>query len=214
MAAKRISVFPLAGALLFPGLQLPLHIFEERYRALVSDALARDRMIGMIQPRENELNDPKPAGYRGPALFDIGCLGRIADVEALEDGRFNLVLEGVSLFRVRAELAAASKFRQVEGELIDTPGDQVLAAIERAALENEAKRFAVWLGYRVDWDGVAQLDDVTLVNAIAQIAPFDVAAKQALLEAADINARSELLVQLMRFASSRRDPDDNRATLQ
>ncbi len=214
MNSKRISVFPLPGALLFPGLQLPLHIFEERYRALMSDALARDRLIGMIQPRENELKGPKPAGYRGPALFDIGCLGRIADVEAMEDGRFNVVLEGVSLFRVNRELDVTTQFRQFDVALIDAPKDDVLASIERAALENEAKRFAVWLGYRVDWDGVTQLDDVTLVNAIAQIAPFDVAAKQALLEAADINARSELLVQLMRFASSRRDPDDNRATLQ
>ena len=214
MNSKRISVFPLPGALLFPGLQLPLHIFEERYRALMSDALARDRLIGMIQPRENELKGPKPAGYRGPALFDIGCLGRIADVEAMEDGRFNVVLEGVSLFRVNRELDVTTQFRQFDVALIDAPKDDVLASIERAALENEAKRFAVWLGYRVDWDGVTQLDDVTLVNAIAQIAPFDVAAKQALLEATDINARSELLVQLMRFASSRRDPDDNRATLQ
>ena len=214
MDSKRISVFPLPGALLFPGLQLPLHIFEERYRALMSDALARDRLIGMLQPRENELKQGKPPGYRGPALFDVGCLGRIADVEAMEDGRFNVVLEGVSLFRVNRELDVTTQFRQFDVALIDPPKDDVLASIERAALENEAKRFAVWLGYRVDWDGVTQLDDVTLVNAIAQIAPFDVAAKQALLEAADINARSELLVQLMRFASSRRDPDDDRATLQ
>ena len=132
----------------------------------------------------------------------------------MEDGRFNVVLEGVSLFRVNRELDVTTQFRQFDVALIDAPKDDVLASIERAALENEAKRFAVWLGYRVDWDGVTQLDDVTLVNAIAQIAPFDVAAKQALLEATDINARSELLVQLMRFASSRRDPDDNRATLQ
>lgn len=214
MASRRISVFPLAGALLFPGLQLPLHIFEDRYRALVSDALARDRMIGMIQPRENELKQGQPPGYRGPRLFDIGCLGRIADVEALDDGRFNLVLEGVSLFRVNRELEVSSRFRQFDVTMLDPPQEEVLASVERAALENEAKRFAIWLGYRVDWDGVAQLDDNTLVNAIAQIAPFDVAAKQALLEAPTINARSELLVQLMRFASSRRDPDDNRATLQ
>lgn len=214
MTSKRVSVFPLAGALLFPGLQLPLHIFEERYRALVSDALARDRMIGMIQPRENEVKGARPGNYRGPALFDVGCLGRIADVEAMDDGRFNLVLEGISLFRVNRELDVTTQFRQFDVALIDPPQDDILALIERAALENEAKRFAVWLGYRVDWDGVTQLDDVTLVNAIAQIAPFDVAAKQALLEAESVSARSELLVQLMRFASSRRDPDDNRATLQ
>ncbi|HKX35072.1 MAG TPA: LON peptidase substrate-binding domain-containing protein, partial [Rhizorhapis sp.] len=75
MTVQRISIFPLAGALLFPRMHLPLHIFEPRYRALVSDAMARDRRIGMIQPRGLGLSPP---------LFDIGCLGRIADVEALE----------------------------------------------------------------------------------------------------------------------------------
>ncbi len=208
--AKRISLFPLPGALLFPGLQLPLHIFEPRYCALVSDSLARDRLIGMIQPRE-----PEGSGTRSrPGLFAMGCLGRIADVEALDEGRFNLVLEGVSLFRVLRELDTTTQFRQVEAELIAQPKLEVLAAVERAALENEAKRFAIWLGYRVDWDGVAQLDDATMVNAIAQIAPFDAAAKQALLEAPDLSSRADLVMQLMRFASSRRDPDDNRATLQ
>lgn len=213
-ALKRISIFPLPGALLFPGLQLPLHIFEERYRALVSDALARDRLIGMVQPREPEGSGGARGAARPPALFDVGCLGRIAEVEALEDGRFNLILEGTQLFRIVRELDAASQFRQVEAQLIDVAGDGVLASIERAALENEAKRFAIWLGYRVDWDGVTQLDDTTLVNAIAQIAPFDIAAKQALLEAPSISARSELLVQLMRFASTRRDPGEDRVTLQ
>ena len=150
MTNKRVSVFPLPGALLLPGLQLPLQIFEERYRALVSDALARDRLIGMIQPRENEPEAPRRAGYRGPALFDIGCLGRIADVEAMDDGRFNVVLEGVSLFRVNRELDVTTQFRQFDVTLIDPPQDDILASIERAALENEAKRFAVWLGYRVD----------------------------------------------------------------
>ena len=74
MVAQRISLFPLTGVILFPGLQVPLHIFEPRYRALVSDAMARDRQIGMIQPR---------AAGEPPPLFDMGCVGRIVDVEAL-----------------------------------------------------------------------------------------------------------------------------------
>lgn len=204
-ARQRISLFPLPGALLFPGLQLPLHIFEPRYRAMISDSLARDRKIGMIQPREGGAN---------PALFSVGTLGRIVDVEALEDGCFNVILEGVSLFRVLRELDAMTQFRQVEAELIPMRQHEALAAVERAALEAEARRFADWLGYAVDWDGIAQLDDQTLVNAIAQVSPFDVAAKQALLEAPDIAARAELEMQLMRFASSGRDPGDRRATLQ
>ena len=209
MVTKRLSIFPLPGAILFPGLQLPLHIFEPRYRALVSDALIRDRLIGMVQPREPEI-----AGGDKPALFAIGCVGRIADVEASDDGRFNVILEGTQLFRIAAERDVTTPFRQVDAELLDEPRFEALAAVERAALDSEAKRFAVWLGYRVDWDGVATLDDTTFVNAISQIAPFDVAGKQALLEAPDLSSRAELIMQLMRFASTGRDPGDNRATLQ
>ena len=84
MGTKRISIFPLGGAILLPDMQLPLHIFEPRYRALVGDALARDRMIGMIQPM---------GGGDNPSLFAVGCLGRIGDVEALADGRYNIVLD-------------------------------------------------------------------------------------------------------------------------
>lgn len=204
MTAKRISIFPLSGAILYPGLQLPLHIFEPRYRALVTDALARDRLIGMIQPQRAAEDAP---------LFAVGCLGKIGEVEALDGGRFNIVLEGEARFRVLRELDVSTPFRQVEAELIEEPLGQVLAPIERASFEREAQRFASAQGYAVDWENVARLDDETLINGVAQIAPFDAAAKQALLESAGLSERCELLVQLMQFFS-RRDGDDDRATLQ
>lgn len=200
----RISIFPLSGAVLFPGLQLPLHIFEPRYRAMVSDALARDRRIGMIQPQ-------RPV--EGAPLFLVGCLGKIGEVEALEDGRFNIVLEGESRFRVLRELDVTTPFRQVEAELLGEDEDQALAAVERALFEREARRFAETQGYGVDWESVARLDDQSLINGVSQIAPFDAAAKQALLEADDISQRCELLVQLMQFFG-RRDGDDDAVTLQ
>lgn len=200
---KRLSVFPLPGALLFPGMQLPLHIFEPRYRAMVSDAMARDRRIGMIQPSTQ--GDT-------PSLYEIGCVGRIAEVEALEDGRYNLVLEGVALFRIVRELDVTTPFRQVEAELLPVEEDETLSLGRRASLEQEARRFADLQGYAVDWEAVARLDDQSLVNGIAQIAPFDVAAKQALLEATDIEERAELTIQLMQFFG-RHDGED-RVTLQ
>ncbi len=199
----RLSVFPLAGALLFPRMHLPLHIFEPRYRAMVSDALVRDRRIGMIQPRD---------AASPPGLFEIGCVGRIAEVEALDDGRFDIVLEGLARFAVRRELDVTTPFRQVEAEL-ETVGDiEILAMAERAALEIESRRFADVLGYAVDWESVSRLDDESLVNGIAQIAPFDTASKQALLEANTLAERSELVVQLMQFYG-RHDGDDE-VTLQ
>jgi len=202
----RITIFPLVGAVLYPGLQLPLRIFEPRYRSMVSDALARDRRIGMIQPQRL---------VEGAPLFSIGCLGRIGDVEALEDGRFNIVLEGEKRFRVLRELDVTTPFRQVDAELLEERTDEVLAPIERASFEREAKRFAEAHGYVVDWDQVGRLDDLSLINGVSQIAPFDPAAKQALLEADGLGERCELLVQLMQFfGRTSGDDDEDGVTLQ
>ncbi|KQN92527.1 ATP-dependent protease [Sphingomonas sp. Leaf231] len=202
----RLSIFPLPGALLFPQLHLPLHIFEPRYRALVSDAMARDRRIAMIQPR------PDSTDAAAPDLFDIGCVGRIAEVEALDDGRYNLILQGLSLFRLRRELTVTTPFRQVEAELLPIAAEETLSLGARASLEIESRRFAEAHGYAVDWKAVGRLDDTSLVNGIAQIAPFDVAAKQALLEVPDLAGRAELLVQLMQFFG--RHDGEERVTLQ
>ncbi|MBA3896383.1 MAG: LON peptidase substrate-binding domain-containing protein [Sphingomonadaceae bacterium] len=200
--AQRISIFPLGGALLFPRMHLPLHIFEPRYRALVSDAMARDRRIGMIQPKG-----------QGDELFDMGCLGKIAQVEAMDDGRYNIVLEGLARFRMLRELDVPTPFRQVEAMIeSDDPDDTNLALARRASLEHESRRFAEAQGYAVDWEAVARLDDEALVNGIAQIAPFDAAAKQALLEAETLSDRADLIVQLMQFFG--RHDGDNRVTLQ
>lgn len=191
--------------MLFPGLQLPLHIFEPRYRAMISDALVRDQRIAMIQPQ---------APIDGAPLFSIGCVGKIGDVEALEDGRYNVVLEGISRFRLLRELDVTTPFRQIEGELIEDDMGEALSAVERASFEREARHFADAQGYAVDWDSVARLDDMSLINGVSQIAPFDAAAKQALLEAESLSARCELLVQLMQFFGKRDGDDGGRVTLQ
>ena len=200
----RISIFPLPGVILFLGLQLPLHIFEPRYRALVKDALARNRRIGMIQPLRAE---------EGAPLYQVGCLGKIDEVEALDDGRFNLILTGEARFKVIRELDAATPFRQVEGELLDNEDYPALSPVERASFEREARRFAETQGYRVDWEAVTRLDDESLIDGTSQIVPFDIASKQALLESPSLSARCELLVQLMQFFG-RRDSDDPTITLQ
>ncbi|MEL1252102.1 LON peptidase substrate-binding domain-containing protein [Aurantiacibacter gilvus] len=200
----RISIFPLTGAILFPELQLPLHIFEPRYRAMVGDALARDRLIGMIQPTDE---------IEGAPLYDVGCIGKIDDVETSEDGRYNIVLTGQSRFRLIRELEVSTPFRQAEVELIEEPAEEYLTLGERASFEHESRKFADSQGYSIDWDSVARLDDVSLINGVSQIAPFDSAAKQALLEAPDLRTRCDLLVQLMEFFG-KSDPDDDRVTLQ
>jgi Lon protease-like protein len=200
----RLSVFPLSGALLFPRSYLPLHIFEPRYRAMVADALARDRQIAMIQPR---------SAASVPELFRVGCVGRIAHVEALEDGRYNIVLEGRTRFRLVEEIEVTTPFRQVRAE-IGGFGDEAdpapLPSIVRAELERECKRFADLRGIAVDWPAVERLDDESFVNGTAQVAPFDPATKQALLEALTIADRTELLIQFLQFARLSDDDDEIR----
>jgi len=204
MPLSRVSIFPLSGALLLPGMELPLHIFETRYRALIHDVMARDRRIGMIQPRQ---------GGPVPPLYDVGCLGHVSHIEAMEDGRFNIILTGLARFRFVRELPVATQFRQIEADIEQAPQeDEVLHAVERAALEQESRRFADALGYVVDWTAVSRLDDTSLVNGIAQIAPFDPAAKQTLLEADTLSERSERIIQLMQIVG--RADRDGGATMQ
>jgi Lon protease-like protein len=112
----------------------------------------------------------------------VGCLGKIEDVEALEDGRFNILLAGMARFACCANWTK-TPFRQIEAKLLPDDLDEVLSAVERAGFEREARSFADAQGYSVDWDSVARLDDQSLINGVSQIAPFDFAAKQALLEA-------------------------------
>jgi Lon protease-like protein len=203
----RVPIFPLAGALLFPRTQLPLHIFEPRYRAMVRDALAGEKLIAMVQPRDS--NEP-------PAVFNIGCLGRIVGSEELDDGRYNIVLQGMHRIRIAQEAQVQTPYRQVDAEsapfLLEE--EEPLAIAQRADLERECRRFADALGYAVDWQAVAQLDDQMLVNGVAQIVPLELGAKQALLEATGLTARADLLVQLMQFQRMAPGGPDMSETLQ
>jgi hypothetical protein len=185
-------------------MQLPLHFFEPRYRALVSDALIRDRQIAMIQPQ---------SPLEGAPLFSVGCVGRIGEVQAMEDGRYNVILEGVARFRLLRELDVTTAFRQIEADLYDEDEDETLTHAQRGGFEREARQFADAQGYSVDWSSVERLDDRSLINGVSQIAPFDPASKQALLEAETLTDRCELLVQLMQFYG-RTDGSEEISTLQ
>jgi Lon protease-like protein len=190
----RVPIFPLPGAILFPRSQLPLHIFEPRYRDMVRDAIDGGGQIAMIQPQRLDDDNEAP-------LFAVGCVGELVGVEELEDGRFNIVLLGSHRFRLVREVDVDAIYRcaEVDIEAFDDGDPPPLPLIQRAEVEREARRLGDALGLAVDWAAVARLDDEMLVNAIAQVAPFDIGAKQALLEQASLDGRADLLVQLMQF---------------
>ena len=192
----RVPLFPLAGAILFPRTQIPLHIFEPRYQEMIRDALAGAGRIALIQPQmlEGEENEH-------PELYRVGCIGELVGVEELDDGRFNIVLQGSTRFKLIAEADVPTDYRQgdVDVEAMDDAEPEPLSLAQRAEVEQEARRFGDALGLAVDWGAVGRLDDELLVNSIAQVAPFDIGAKQALLEAPSLDERADLVVQLMQF---------------
>jgi Lon protease-like protein len=190
----RVPLFPLGGALLFPRSQLPLHIFESRYREMVKDAIEGAGRIAMIQPLRDDDDNRAP-------LYAVGCIGDLVGIEELDDGRFNIVLLGTERFRLIAEQEGDSAYRCAEVDItaFDDSDPPPLSLGARAEVEGEARRLGDALGLAVDWAGVNRLDDEMLVNAIAQVAPFDIGAKQALLEEPTLASRADLLVQLMQF---------------
>jgi uncharacterized protein len=190
----RVPLFPLSGAILFPRSQLPLHIFEPRYREMVRDVIDGPGRIAMIQPLRMDDDNKAP-------LYNVGCIGDVVGVEELDDGRFNIVLLGSNRFRLISEAELDGPYRRADVDIEDFDDSEPppLASVQRAEVEREARRLGDALGLAVDWAAVAQLDDEMLVNAIAQVAPFDVGAKQALLEQATLGGRADLLVQLMQF---------------
>ncbi|MFL6751805.1 MAG: LON peptidase substrate-binding domain-containing protein [Sphingomicrobium sp.] len=189
-----VPLFPLPGAILFPRSQLPLHIFEPRYREMVSDAIEGPGRIGMIQPHRIDDDNKAP-------LYAVGCVGEVVGIEELDDGRFNIVLLGANRFRLVQETWPESAYRcaEVDIEAFDDSEPPALSLGQRAEVEREARRLGDAMGLAVDWTAVGRLDDEMLVNAIAQVAPFDVGAKQALLEQPALDGRADLLVQLMQF---------------
>jgi Lon protease-like protein len=192
----RAPLFPIAGAILFPRAQLPLHIFEARYREMVRDVIDGGGVIGIVQPQLVEVEE-----QRKQPLYPVGCLGEVVGVEELEDGRFNIVLNGTHRFRLLNEVELGTAYRNADLDVgaFDDREPEPLPMPHRAEVEREARRLGDSLGLAVDWSAVSRLDDEMLVNAIAQVAPFDVSAKQALLESETLALRADLLVQLMQF---------------
>jgi Lon protease-like protein len=203
----RIPIFPLAGALLLPRTQLPLNIFEPRYLAMINDALAGDRIIGMTQPLAED--DSPPANSDAPAVYGIGCAGRISSFIEVDDNRTLITLAGIARFCVVREIAAETPYRQVEADYSPFADDLKLGHGEEVVNRQQVlTTFRAYLdanGLKTDWNEVRAASNELLVNSLSSIAPFAVAEKQALLEAPSLSARAELLVALTEMSLNRPD---------
>jgi Lon protease-like protein len=193
MLPAQIPIFPLPTVVLFPEVSLPLHIFEPRYREMVADALASDRLIGMVLLRPGWEHE-----YEGrPAVYDIGCVGVISHHERLPDGRYNIVLQGVDRVRFRGETHDRPYRRAFIEPLGDplAPGDRRTLREQRHRLEALVAPFAEPSGGELKIP--ASVPDGELVNALAQYLPLEPVEKQALLERDGVLARCESLIELL-----------------
>jgi Lon protease-like protein len=188
-----IPVLPLPAALLLPRADMPLNIFEPRYIAMIDDAVARDRIIGMVQPDE-----ATPPCAKGPVLRPVGCAGRIVSFAETGDGRYLVTLTGIARFRILGELSSDAPYRRchitVEPFLSDFHPDE--HCVDRAAVLRAFRSYLVAHDLETDWESIGRSSNEELVNALAMIAPFAPAEKQALLEAPDLKARAETLVAI------------------
>lgn len=193
MLPATIPIFPLPNAVLFPNVFMPLHIFEARYRAMVSDALAGDRIIGMVLLKAGFERD-----YEGrPPIFPVGCAGVITHSEPLPDGRFNIVLKGLEKFRITAE----DSTRTYRVATVDALPEQMTDP-ERAALHRLRQRVEALLAAAVEREGgdpkfPPAVADEDLVNALAQYTGLEPIERQALLERSSVLERCQGLIELI-----------------
>ena len=199
-----LPIFPLTGVLLLPRGRLPLNIFEPRYLAMTRDALAGERMIGMVQP-----SNPAGSGSN-PPVYPTGCAGRITSFAETEDGRFLITLTGTSRFRIREELPLLEGYRRVVPEWREFARDlenEDEAGFDRDRLLRGLRAYFRQHQISADWDAVTAVPGERLVTSIAMICPFEPSEKQALLEAPDLDERGRLLTTIVEMAVLNRPSD-------
>ena len=193
------AVFPLPGALLLPQGKLPLNIFEPRYLRMIDDALASGRVIGMMQPDGTRADTPS-----GPALFRVGCLGRLSSFSETDDGRYLITLTGVIRYTVQVELEMHRGYRRVRGDLGRFKADlaePVADGIDRDGLIEALRAYFATQGFDANWDSISEMPDPALVSTLAMVCPFEPSEKQALLEAPTDSDRAAALLALLKMGA-------------
>jgi len=193
-----LPIFPLAGVLLLPRGRLPLNIFEPRYLAMTRDALAAERLIGMVQP-----TDPRVVGDN-PPVYPTGCAGRMTSFSETDDGRFLIVLTGISRFRISEELPLLEGYRRVVPEWREFARDlesEDQPGFDRDRLLRGLRTYFQHHKIEADWDAITSVPGERLVTSIAMVCPFEPNEKQALLEAPDLDERARLLTTIVEMAA-------------
>ncbi len=190
---KKISVFPLRGAIFFPKTNLPLNIFEKRYVSMVEDALKGNKYIGMVQSKKVE-----------GEVFKVGCLGKIDRHEKTPDGRILINLNGLSRFKIDEEVNNDKLYREFIVNYDDFRDDMKLKEYEvkneiLEKLINNSKKYFSQQGVLIDWREISKLEAFEQIYTLAMISPFSVSEKQKVLEVPDLNEAASTLNEITKF---------------
>jgi len=210
---SRIPLFPLPEAILLPRTNLPLNIFEPRYLVMVEDVLAGDRLIGMVQPVSGGPASPGPIEEQA-MLRNIGCAGRLTSFQETDDGHYLITLSGIARFEIDQEIETGKPYRTWDVDYSKFKSDAVQGFgeddIDRDYLLSVLKEYLRVNSLDADWSAIRNSSNEFLVNTLSIISPYGVEEKQALLEAADLKTRADVLIALAQMELAA--PDDGSGT--
>jgi len=189
---KIIPVFPLSNFIIFPGTSVPLNIFEEKYIEMIDDSMKTNKMLGLIQPKNNSI----------PDLHSVGCLGKITSFEEASDGRYLIDISGLTRFKVVKEIKNKKKYRECEVNFdnfkkdIDLKEEQ-LKSPDLELLFQNLKLLFKKKGYIINWKSLEKQNLNDAINALAMTSPFTIEEKQMLLESENLGTRKNKIAEIL-----------------
>ena len=196
---NKIPVFPLSNFIIFPEITVPLNIFEPRYINMVDDSMKNSRMIGMIQPKKN-------SNVQKPELFDIGCLGKITSFNETDDGRYLIVLNGLTRFKIQKEIQNNKLYREFEVSFSEYKNDinikkEEIKFSDLELIFKNLKSLFEKNGYLINWEELKKQSLNQTINTLAMASPFSIEEKQALLETENLISRKKKLEEILKIYS-------------
>ena len=197
---NRIPIFPLSNFIFFPNTSAPLNIFESRYIDMIDQCMKTDRLLGMAQPKK--ITDNKI-----PELFDVGCLGKISSFNETEDGRYVIVLNGITRFNITKEIDNKKTFREFEINFRNFENDtsdekEKIDFSDMNLIFDDLKRVFDKQGYLINWNELKKQTLNQTINTLSMASPFSKEEKQMLLEAKDLKYRKKKLEQILKIYNS------------
>ena len=192
---KTISIFPLSNFIFFPQTTVPLNIFEPRYIQMVDDAMKGDRIIGMVQP--------KKSNQTIPILYNVGCAGKIISFNETEDGRYLIVLDGISRFKILEELNNDKLYRECKVNFDNFSNDinnqkEEIKFSDLELIFKNLKSLFNKQGYAINWKELEKQSLDQTINALSMASPFSLEEKQVLLETINLNERKLKLEEILK----------------